>query len=306
MHGNRSPRRLERWPQRHRNFERRSVLLLCAMLIIASFGSAAAGVRQLIRPEARHGFEVRAGEGLEMAPLLIERAPRLPSWAPHGTLAKDAAPDTKGDGAFEEVLMSALAQSVAEVNRHLPTPVRGRFSIWVFDRVPYAAKALDDETVVLARRMVGEERYRAQLPCVIAHELHHLTLMRAGFNQLARTREETVLAGLMLEGIPTWMCVASGRFPEMAARLADERALATAFDEVRDLLHAPTGAGSTGGGVFREHKAGYEVGAWMVSRIEQTFGRERWLELLREPVVDPFRRFLKTYLATAPPPEFQL
>jgi len=274
------------------------------MLLIASVVAAASGVGEPVRPEARSGFEIRIGERLEIVPLPIEQAPRVPSWAPHGVLTEHAL-DARADPALEGVLAAVVAQSLDDVSHHLPAPVRGQFAVWIFDRVPYAAKTLDADTVVLARRVVHDEQYRTQLPCVLAHELHHLALIRAGFDQLAHTPEEMVLAGLMLEGIPTWMCVSTGRFPEMAARM-DERSLATAFAELRGVLDTRANGSLGVAGVFREHKPGYEVGAWMVARIEQTFGRERWLNLLREPLVDVPRRFLEAYLATAPPPELLL
>ena len=163
--------------RRWRPADGRTVAVSSAMLLIASVVAAASGVGEPVHPEARSGFEIRIGERLEVVPLPIEQAPSVPSWTPHGVMAEHAR-DAKTDAALEEVLATVVAQSLDDVNRHLPAPVRGHFAVWIFDRVPYAAKTLDEDTVVLARRVVHEEQYRAQLPCVLAHELHHLAVRR--------------------------------------------------------------------------------------------------------------------------------
>jgi hypothetical protein len=260
---------------------------------------------ELVRPEARAGWEVRIGDRLQLIQLPLEGAPRLPSWPPHGSPAGRAAAPVPWDGGnFEEVLLEALQEGLDQLNRHLPAPASGRFTFWIFDRVPYAAKTLDAQTVILSGRIFSDLQYREQLPCVFAHELHHLELARAGFYRNTQSVEETILLGLMAEGIATWMCISSGRFPEVAERLSNAQALVSSFERVRAAMTAAPDARSAADRAFREHKFGYDAGAWMVGRIEQRFGREAWLDLLRGPAADAPRRFLALYLATDPPAEY--
>ena len=85
--------------------------------------------------------------------------------------------------------------------------------------------------------------------------------------------------GLIAEGTATWMCAASGEFPEIVARVTDRQTLVTAFERVREVIRARPDEQALDG-LFPQHKFGYEVGAWMISRIERRFGRSAWLDIL--------------------------
>ena len=270
---------------RPRADRRRAFGCLLPLLIAFHPQANVAWPDDVVIPEAVGGWEIRLEAGVEMNPLVLGGAPRLPSWVPHDIAAgRGAVTESEADG-LDRVLLLAFRHGVEQVNGYLPRPIRGGFTLWVFDRIPYAAKTLDAETIVVSGRVIRSPRHRGQLPCLLAHELHHLALARRGFLRTSGAFDEMLLQGLIAEGTATWMCAASGEFPEIVARVTDRQTLVTAFERVREVIRARPDEQALDG-LFPQHKFGYEVGAWMISRIRAALRTQR---LARYPRREPRR-----------------
>ncbi len=122
------------------------------------------------------------GEELRLVKLPSKAAPLLPVWPAHGHRNSNdlsTLPSSDSEGALTERMKPILERAIQIVKGYLPQDVEGNFQLWIFKDIPYAAKTLNPQLIFSADVLSPE--YGDRLPFVIAHELHHLALMRAGF-----------------------------------------------------------------------------------------------------------------------------
>ena len=279
-----------------------AILFILGWLVFA----APVGAQDYLTPQARLGWKVVMGNELQLVALPGEAAPALPRWRAHGT--ESEAPDSTGSSPSRSVLegriKGALGRAVEIVNRYLPNPFDHDFQLWIFREVPYAAKTLDPHLIVSDGLIQSDDWER--LPFVLAHEIHHLALMKSGWLHPGVSARAGLLAGLLTEGTATWLSVESRLFPEMDQILEDRQQLAASFDRVRQALgKADRGLSDSGDDLYQQNKWGYYAGCWMIQRIEERFGRKAWLQLLLMPLEEASEEMIRLYLLTDPPPEYR-
>ncbi len=277
------------------------------VLTLVLLGSGTRGLAQeLQRPQALVGWEIWMGEELRLVELPSKAAPLLPAWPLHGTRnSSDLSTlfSSDSEGTLTEKMKPILERALHIVKGYLPQDVEGNFQLWIFKKIPYAAKTLNPQLILSAEVLSPENRER--LPFVIAHEIHHLALMRAGLlksHPLAQTR---ILAGLLTEGIATWLSISSGLFPELDQILQEPQQLKTSFGQIRSALKRSADAQAPEDDLYQQNKWGYYVGCWMIQQIEERFGREAWLVLLNKSAEEASRELVTLYLNTNPPAEYR-
>ena len=281
-------------------------LLLASLLVLVWVSPPAPiNAQDYQIPQAQRGWKVLMGSKFEMVALPTETAPDLPRWVAHG-------PGSPGQGAIysslseaflEERMKEVLKEAVRVVNDYLPNDFDHDFEFWIFGEIPYAAKTLDSHLLLSARLLQSEDRER--LPLVLAHEIHHLALIKAGWPGSGLSPRDSLLAGMLMEGTATWLSVESRLFPELDQILHDPQQLKASFDRVGQALEKATSdTPDKGIDLFQQDKWGYYVGCWMIQQIEGKFGREAWLELLQIGLEDATQEMIRLYLLTDPPPEY--
>ncbi len=206
--------------------------------------------------------------------------------------------------ALAERMQHTLEQAIQIVNRYLPQDLEGYFQLWIFKDIPYAAKTLNPQLILSADVLRPGNWER--LPFVLAHEIHHLALMRTGFLKAHPSARASILAGLLTEGIATWLSYASGLFPELDQILQEPQQLEASFDQIRGALDsAKNDAPSRLDDLYGQNKWGYFVGCWMIQQIEERFGREAWLALLSKSPEEASEELVQLYLGTNPPAEYR-
>ena len=83
------------------------------------------------------------------------------------------------ESALAERMKLSLEQAIHIVNGYLPQDLEGDFKLWIFQDIPYAAKTLSPQ-LILSADVLNSKNWE-RLPFVLAHEIHHLALMRTGF-----------------------------------------------------------------------------------------------------------------------------
>jgi hypothetical protein len=243
---------------------------------------------------------------LQMVALPIEAAPSLPRWMAHGKESPVGEPihSSPSDAALRERMKEALETALAIVNDYLPNDFDHDFQLWIFREVPYAAKTLDPHLILSARLLQSDDWERLSL--VLAHEIHHLALMKAGWFHSVLSERASLLAGLLTEGTATWLSVGSRLFPELDQILLDPQQLTASFERVAQALgRADRNSPGSGSDLYQQNKWGYYVGCWMIQQIEEQFGREAWLELLEMSLEEASQELIRLYLLTDPSPEYR-
>lgn len=257
-------------------------------------------------PRAQIGWEVLTGAELRLVALPSEAAPVLPRWREHGhqNEPRSSILSSNWESALATRMQKVLGQAVQVVNDYLPQKFDQNFQLWIFEDIPYAAKTLDPHLILSANLLRAEDGER--LPLVLAHEIHHLALMRTGLLKLHASARANILGGLLTEGIATWLSLRSGLFPELDQILQDPQQLKASFDRVRQAL---SGSGpdtrETATELYQQNKWGYYVGCWMIQQIEEQLGREAWLRLLNTSSEEASQELVELYLLTDPPPEYR-
>ncbi len=203
-----------------------------------------------------------------------------------------------------ERMKQSLEGAIQIANDYLPQDVQGNFQLWIFENIPYAAKTVNPQLILSAEVLSPENGER--LPFVIAHEIHHLALMRIGFSKSHASVQTRILAGLLTEGIATWLSLSSGLFPELDQIIQEPQQLRASFGQVRHALNRSAGdVQAHTDDLYRQNKWGYYVGCWMIQQIEERFGREAWLGLLNKSPEEAAQELVTLYLRTNPPSEYR-
>jgi len=245
------------------------------------------------------------GEELRLVELPSKAAPLLPAWPAHGHRnSHDLSTLFSSDeGTLTEQMKPILERAIHIVKGYLPTNLEGNFQLWIFKDVPYAAKTLNPQLILSAEVLSPENRER--LPFVMAHEIHHLALMRTGLLKSHPSAQTRILAGLLTEGIATWLSISSGLFPELDQIIQEPQQLRASFGQIRNALHRSADVQASGEDLFQQNKWGYYVGCWMIQQIEERFGREAWLVLLNKSAEEAAQEMVTLYLSTNPPAEYR-
>ncbi len=246
------------------------------------------------------------GEELRLIELPSKAAPLLPAWPAHGHRNSNDLSilfSSDSEGALTERMKPILERAIHIVNAYLPQDVEGNFQLWIFKNIPYAAKTLNPQLILSAEVLSPENGER--LPFVIAHEIHHLALMRAGFLKSHPSVQIRILAGLLTEGIATWLSFSSGLFPELDQIIQEPQQLKTSFGQIRRALSRSADAQTPGDDLYQQNKWGYYVGCWMIQQIEERFGRDAWLVLLNKSPEEAAQELVTLYLRTNPPAEYR-
>ena len=245
------------------------------------------------------------GEELRLVELPSKAAPLLPAWPIHGNRNPKGHSTlfSSDEGTLTEQMKPILERAIHIVKGYLPQNLEGNFQLWIFKSVPYAAKTLNPQLILSAQVLSPENRER--LPFVIAHEIHHLALMRTGLLKSHPSAQTRILAGLLTEGIATWLSFSSGLFPELDQILQEPQQLKTSFNQIRSALNRSADAQAPGDDLYQQNKWGYYVGCWMIQQIEERFGREAWLALLNKSAEEAARELVTLYLRTNPPAEYR-
>jgi len=247
------------------------------------------------------------GEELRLVELPSTAAPLLPVWPAHGHRSSNdlsTLPSSDSEGDLTERMKPILERSIQIVKGYLPQDVEGNFQLWIFKDIPYAAKTLNPQLIFSADVLSPE--YGERLPFVIAHEIHHLALMRAGFLKSHPSVQTRILAGLLTEGIATWLSFSSGLFPELDQIIQEPQKLKTSFGQIRGALsRSSAGTQTPEDDLYQQNKWGYYVGCWMIQQIEERFGREAWLVLLNKSPEEAAQELVTLYLRTNPPAEYR-
>ncbi|MEE8349653.1 MAG: DUF5700 domain-containing putative Zn-dependent protease [Acidobacteriota bacterium] len=262
--------------------------------------------QDLQTPQAQLGWKVVVESELQLQALPTEAAPRLPGWKSHGSEphAPDLTLPSLSESVLRERMKEDLTQALQVVNNYLPNPFDHDFQLWIFQGVPYAAKTLDPHLILSARLLQSENAER--LPFVLAHEIHHLALIKTGLLGSNLSERARLLTGLLTEGIATWLSVESHLFPELEQLLQDPQQLEEAFDRVEQALgRAGSDSGSRGSDLYLQSKWGYYVGCRMIQQVEEHLGRKAWLDLLEIPPKEASQELIRLYLLTDPPPEYR-
>ncbi len=274
-------------------------------LVLLSSGSRCLA-QELQKPQALVGWEISMGEELRLVELPTKAAPLLPAWPTHGN-RNPKGPSTlfssDSEGTLTERMKPILEGAIHIVKGYLPQDLEGNFQLWIFKNIPYAAKTLNPQLILSAEVLSPENRER--LPFVIAHEIHHLALMRAGLLKSHPSAQTRILAGLLTEGIATWLSISSGLFPELDQIIQEPQQLKTSFGQIRSALNRSADAQAPEDDLFQQNKWGYYVGCWMIQQIEERFGREAWLVLLNESPEEAAQELVTLYLSTNPPAEYR-
>ncbi len=284
----------------------RAPLVVCLTFLLLNSGTRC-WAQELEIPQAQIGWEVLIGAELRLVKLPSETAPALPSWVPHGHGSgnPDSMPSSDdSESALAERMKLTLEQAIQIVNGYLPQDLEGDFKLWIFQDIPYAAKTLNPQLILSADLL--KSRNWERLPFVLAHEIHHLALMRTGFLKAHRSARANILAGLLTEGIATWLSYASGLFPELDQILQEPQQLKASFHQIRRALDsAEDVAPGRLDELYGQNKWGYYVGCWMIQQIEERFGREAWLALLSKSPEEANEELVQLYLGTNPPAEYR-
>ena len=121
------------------------------------------------------------GAELRLVELPSKTAPLLPVWPVHGHRNPNDLStlfSSDSEGTLTEQMKPILERALHIVEGYLPQTFEGNFQLWIFKNIPYAAKTLNPQ-LILSAQVLGPEN-RERLPFVIAHEIHHLALMRTG------------------------------------------------------------------------------------------------------------------------------
>jgi hypothetical protein len=196
-----------------------------------------------------------------------------------------------------------LERAIDIVNGYLPAEVEGNFQLWIFNNVPYAAKTLNPQLILSAQLLSSKNEER--LPFVIAHEMHHLALMRAGFLESHASVQTRILTGLLTEGIATWLSFRSGLFPELGQIIQQPQQLRASFGQIQSALSRSADVQDHEDDLFQQNKWGYYVGCWMIQQIEESFGRKAWLALLNKSPEEAAQEMVTLYLRTNPPADYR-
>ena len=114
---------------RPRADRRRAFGCLLPLLIAFHPQANVAWPDDVVIPEAVGGWEIRLEAGVEMNPLVLGGAPRLPSWVPHDIAAgRGAVTESEADG-LDRVLLLAFRHGVEQVNGYLPRPSSRRIHV---------------------------------------------------------------------------------------------------------------------------------------------------------------------------------
>ncbi len=263
--------------------------------------------QELQTPQALMGWEVLMGAKLRLVELPSKAAPTLPAWPTHGHRNPDdhSVPSSSdSEPALKERMKQILEGAIHIVNGYLPQDVEGNFQLWIFKDIPHAAKTLNPQLILSAEVLSPENVER--LPFVIAHEMHHLALMRSGFSKSHASVQTRILAGLLTEGMATWLSFSSGLFPELDQIIQEPQQLKTSFSQIRHALNRSAGDVQTHeDDLYQHNKWGYYVGCWMIQQIEERFGREAWLVLLNKSPEEAAQELVTLYLRTNPPSEYR-
>jgi hypothetical protein len=261
--------------------------------------------QELQRPQALMGWEILMGEELRLIELPSKAAPMLPSWPVHGQRnSHDLSTLFSSDeGTLTEQMKPILERAIHIVKGYLPQDLEGDFQLWIFKNIPYAAKTLNPQLILSAEVLSSENRER--LPFVIAHEIHHLALMRTGLLKSHPSAQTQILSGLLTEGIATFLSISSGLFPELDQIIQEPQQLRASFGQIRSALSHSANAQAPGDDLFQQNKWGYYVGCWMIQQIEGRFGREAWLVLLNKSPEQAAQELVTLYLSTNPPAEYR-
>ena len=274
-------------------------------LVLLSSGSRCLA-QELQKPQALAGWEISMEEELRLVELPLKAAPLLPAWPVHGDRKPEGHSSLSShdsEVALTERMETILERAIHIVNGYLPADVAGNFQLWIFKDIPYAAKTLNPQLILSAEVLSPENGER--LPFVIAHEMHHLALMRTGFLKPHASVQTRILSGLLTEGTATWLSFSSGLFPELDRIIQDPQQLRTSFGQIRNALSRSADAQSPGEDLFQQNKWGYYVGCWMIQQIEERLGREAWLILLNQSPEEAARELVTLYLRTNPPAEYR-
>jgi len=262
--------------------------------------------QELQRPQALVGWEILMGAELRLIELPSKTAPLLPAWPVHGQRNPNDLStlfSSDSEGTLTEQMKPILERALHIVEGYLPQNLEGNFQLWVFKDIPYAAKTLNPQLILSAQVLSPENRER--LPFVIAHEIHHLALMRTGLLKSHPSAQTQILAGLLTEGIATFLSISSGLFPELDQIIQEPQQLKTSFGQIRSALSHSADAQAPGDDLFQQNKWGYYVGCWMIQHIEERFGREAWLVLLNKSAEEAAQEMVTLYLSTNPPAEYR-
>ncbi len=274
-------------------------------LVLLSSGTRCLA-QELQRPQALVGWEILMGEELRLIELPSKTAPLLPAWPVHGNRnpkGHSTLSWSDSEGSLTERIRPILERAIHIVNGYLPADVEGNFQLWIFRDIPYAAKTLNPQLILSAQMLSPENGER--LPFVIAHEMHHLALMRVGFLKSHASVQTRILAGLLTEGVATWLSISSGLFPELDQIIQEPQQLKTSFGQIRSALNRSADAQVPGDDLFQQNKWGYYVGCRMIQQIEERFGREAWLVLLNKSPEAAAQELVNLYLSTNPPAEYR-
>ncbi len=274
-------------------------------LVLLSSGTRCLA-QELQRPQALMGWEISMGEELRLIELPSQAAPLLPAWPIHGNRNPNGhsiLSSSDSEGALTERMKPILESAIHIVKGYLPQDVEGNFQLWIFKDIPYAAKTLNPQLILSAEVLSPENGER--LPFIIAHEIHHLALMRAGFLKSHPSVQTRILAGLLTEGIATWLSFSSGLFPELDQIIQEPQQLKASFGQIRSALNRSADAQAPEDDLYQQNKWGYYVGCWMIQQIEERFGREAWLALLNKSAEEAAQELVTLYLSTNPPAEYR-
>ena len=253
------------------------------------------------------GWEVLMGAKLRLVELPSTAAPTLPAWPTHDYRNPDdhSIPSSSdSEQVLTEGMQQVLEGSIQIANGYLPQDVEGNFQLWIFKDIPYAAKTLNPQLILSVEVLSPENVER--LPFVIAHEIHHLALMRTGFLKSHASVQTRILAGLLTEGIATWLSFSSGLFPELDQIIQEPQQLRASFGQIRQALNrSASHVQAQQDDLYQHNKWGYYVGCWMIQQIEERFGRELWLGLLNKSPEEASKELVTLYLRTNPPSEYR-
>ena len=275
-------------------------------MLLSSGSSCRAQELELRTPKALMGWEVLMGAKLRLGELPSTTAPKLPAWLTHDHRnPNDHSIPSSSDSkqALTERMKQIIEGAIQIANGYLPQDVKGNFQLWIFKNIPYAAKTLNPQLILSAEVLSPENVER--LPFVIAHEIHHLALMRTGFLKSHASIQTRILTGLLTEGIATWLSFSSGLFPELDQIIQEPQQLKTSFGQIRRALSRSADAQSHETDLYQHNKWGYYAGCWMIQQIEERFGREAWLVLLNNSPEEAAQELVTLYLRTNPPAEYR-
>lgn len=287
-------------PRRPRRRTLTCALWAALLPVLVAFRPPAAG--ELVRPRAVAGRLCSTRPEVHCRRLDLSDAPTLPTWRVHPGTETRASWTHDGSGGVYSPLPAALPLAVARANQFLPRPFNGKFEVWIFERIPYAAKILGSSLIVSAVDAV-EADVEGRV-CLLAHEIHHLALAADGFGKIPPPREQAALVALLAEGAATRVC--GSRDLLLQGPLPAPAGPARAFAEVRRVLRGEAGDSSGVHSLFRSGKSGAVAGTWMIREVERRFGRQVWVELLDRPPAEAGRGFLELYLSTDPPAGLRL